>query len=112
MIYGSTFEALFKCRHSDPSILRSSQQNYFQSPESIQSFKKNFATSVAFKDLVTNKKKHPGNFLLRILTGKKHPKIKLQPLRKRRILIFGSLVHKINSFEDVLKTEQIFEKNK
>ena len=90
----------------------SSQQNYFQSPESIQSLKKNFATSVAFKDLVTNEKKHPDNVLLRILTGKKHPKTKLQPLRKRRILIFGSLVHKTNFFEEVLKLEQIFKKNK
>ena len=34
----------------------------------------------------------------RILTGKKHPKIKLQRLRKKRILTFGSLVHQINSF--------------
>ena len=33
-----------------------------------------------------------------ILTGKKHPKIKLQCLRKIRILTFGSLVHQINSF--------------
>ena len=36
--------------------------------------------------------------LLRILTGKKHPKVKLQRLRKIRILTFGSLVHQINSF--------------
>ena len=35
---------------------------------------------------------------LRILTGKKHPKIKLQRLRKIRIWTFGSLVHEINSF--------------
>ena len=35
---------------------------------------------------------------LRILTGKKHPKIKLQHLRKIRIWTFGSLVHQINSF--------------
>ena len=35
---------------------------------------------------------------LRILTGKKHPKIQLQRLRKIRILTFGSLVHQINSF--------------
>ena len=34
--------------------------------------------------------------LLRILTGKKHPKIKLQ--RVRKIWTFGSLVHQINSF--------------
>ena len=49
---------------------------------------------------------------LRILTGKKHPKIKLQRLRKTRILTFGSLVHQINSFQEVLKLEQIFQKNK
>ena len=36
--------------------------------------------------------------LLRILIGKKHPKIKLQRLRKIRIWTFGSLVHQINSF--------------
>ena len=35
---------------------------------------------------------------LRILTGKKHHKIKLQRLRKIRIWTFGSLVHQINSF--------------
>ena len=36
--------------------------------------------------------------ILRILTGEKHPKIKLQRLRRIRILTFGSLVHQINSF--------------
>ena len=35
---------------------------------------------------------------LRILTGKKRPKVKLQRLRKIRIWIFGSLVHQINFF--------------
>ena len=35
---------------------------------------------------------------LRMLTGKKHPKMKLQRLRKIQIWTFGSLVHKINSF--------------
>ena len=48
---------------------------------------------------------------LRIPTGKKHPKIKLQCLRKIRILTFGSLVHEINSFQEVLKLEHIFKKN-
>ena len=33
---------------------------------------------------------------LRILKGKKHPKIKLQRLQKVRIWAFGSLVHQIN----------------
>ena len=50
--------------------------------------------------------------VLRILTGKKHPKIKLQRLRKIRILTFGSLVHQINFFQEVLKLEQIFQKSK
>ena len=35
---------------------------------------------------------------LRILTGKKHPKIKLQRLRKIRISTFGSLVNQLNTF--------------
>ena len=35
---------------------------------------------------------------LRILIGKKHPKIKLQRLRKMRIWTSGLLVHQINSF--------------
>ena len=35
---------------------------------------------------------------LRILTGKKHPKMKLQYLRKIRIWTFESLVQQINSF--------------
>ena len=51
------------------------------------------------------------SFLLKILTGKKHPKIKLQRLQKIRILTFGLLVHQINSFQEVLKLEQIFQKN-
>ena len=37
-------------------------------------------------------------FNLRIVTGKKHPKIKLQRWRKIRIWTFGLLVHQINSF--------------
>ena len=49
---------------------------------------------------------------LRILTGKKHPKIKLQRLRKIRILTFGSLVQQINSFHELPELEQIFQKNK
>ena len=36
--------------------------------------------------------------VLRILTGKKHPKIKLQCLRKIWLRTFGSLIHQINSF--------------
>ena len=49
---------------------------------------------------------------LRILTGKKHIKIELQRLRKIEIWTFGSLVHHINSFQEVLKLKQIFQKNK
>ena len=52
------------------------------------------------------------SFQLRILTGKKHPKIKLQRLQKIRIWTFGSLVHQINSIKEVLKLKQIFQKNK
>ena len=37
-------------------------------------------------------------FVLRILTGKKHPKIKLQHLKNIRIWTFESLVHQGNSF--------------
>ena len=48
---------------------------------------------------------------LRILIGKKHPKIKLQHLRKIRIWTFGSLLHQVNSFQEVLKLKQIFEKS-
>ena len=49
---------------------------------------------------------------LRILTGKKHRQIKLQRLRKVRIWAFGSLVHQINSLEEVLKLKQNFQKIK
>ena len=49
--------------------------------------------------------------LLRILAGKKHPKIKLQHLQKIQILTFVSLVHQIKSFQDVLKLKEIFKKN-
>ena len=38
------------------------------------------------------------------------PKIKLQRLRKIRILTFGSFVHQINSFQEFVKLEQIFPK--
>ena len=34
----------------------------------------------------------------KILTGKKHPRIKLQRLQNIRISTFGSLVHQVNSF--------------
>ena len=49
---------------------------------------------------------------LRILTGKKHPKIKLRRLRKIPILTIGSLIHQIDSLQEVLKLEQIFQKKK
>ena len=52
------------------------------------------------------------NIGLRILTGKKHPKIKLQRLRKMRIWRFGLLAHQISSIQEVLKLKQIFQKNK
>ena len=50
-------------------------------------------------------------FYLMILTGKKHPKIKLQCFRKMRTWTFWSLVHQINSFQELLKLKQIFQKN-
>ena len=49
---------------------------------------------------------------LRILTGKKHHQIKLQRLQKVRMWAFGSLVHQINSLEEVLKLKQNFQKIK
>ena len=45
-----------------------------------------------------------------ILTGKKHPKLKLQSLKKIRIWTFWLLVQQINSFKEVLKLKQIFQK--
>ena len=41
----------------------------------------------------------PSNIYLRILTGKKHPKITLQHLRKIRIWTFGSLDIKLTLFK-------------
>ena len=49
---------------------------------------------------------------LRILKGKKHCQIKLQCLQKVQIWAFGSLVHQINLFKEVLKLKQNFQKNK
>ena len=46
---------------------------------------------------------------LRVLAGETHPKIKPQHLQ---IWSFGPLVHQINSFQEVLKLKQIFQKNK
>ena len=51
-------------------------------------------------------------FLLRILTWKKHPKIKLQRLRRIQIWTFRWLLHQIYSFKKVLKLERIFQKQK
>ena len=42
--------------------MRSSQESHFQNHQSIQ--EKNFATSVAFHDLETNKRKDPDNVFL------------------------------------------------
>ena len=47
-----------------------------------------------------------------VITRKKHPKIKLQRLRKILIWTFVSLIHQINSIREVLKLKQIFQKNK
>ena len=50
--------------------------------------------------------------LLRILTGKKHPQIKLQHFRKVWIWTFGWLVHQINPLYEILELKQNFWKNK
>ena len=47
---------------------------------------------------------------LRMFTGKKYPKIKLQRLRKKRIWTLRSLVHQINSFLRGSETETNFSK--
>ena len=49
---------------------------------------------------------------LGILTGKKQPKIKLQRLQKIRLWTIRLLAHQINSFQEVLKLEKIFQKSK
>ena len=51
-------------------------------------------------------------YMLRILTGKKHRQIKFQRIRKVQIWAFDSLVHQINSLEEVFKLKQNFQKNK
>ena len=50
--------------------------------------------------------------LLRILTGKKHPPIKLQRFRKVLISTSGWLVHQISSLYEVLKLKHRFRKMK
>ena len=54
----------------------------------------NVMSSIMYADEFRNYVTHA----LRILTGKKHPKIKLQRLRKIRIWTSGLLVHQINFF--------------
>ena len=49
---------------------------------------------------------------LRILIRKKHRQRRLQRLQKVRIWAFGSLVHQINSLEEVIKLKQNLQKNK
>ena len=39
-------------------------------------------------------------------------RLKIQRLRKIGVWIFGSLLHRINSFKEILKLKQIFQKNK
>ena len=59
-------------------------------------------TDVPSKQKLNGKRFYPTNLVkylgTRILIGKKHPKIKLQRLRKIRMWTFGLLVHQINSF--------------
>ena len=52
------------------------------------------------------------SLFLRILTGKKHPQIKLQRFRKLWISTLRWLVHQINCLYEVLKLKQNFRKNK
>ena len=59
---------------------------------------KTYLESIDNQPVILSDIKHILKVFLRILTGKKHPKIKLQCLRKIRIWTFGSLVHQINSF--------------
>ena len=47
----------------------------------------------------SNKSNKRDKLVLRILTGKKHSKIKLQLLRKIRVWTFGSLVHQLTLFK-------------
>ena len=49
--------------------------------------------------------------ILRIITGKKHPKIKVQRFRKVRIWTFRWLLHQITSLYEVLKLKQNSQKN-
>ena len=49
---------------------------------------------------------------LRILTGKKHPQVKLQHIRKILIWAFGSLVYKSTLYKRFLKCNKIFQKVK
>ena len=70
----------------------------------LEGLKEDVYIGVAFQ------KRYPVS-LLRILTGKKHSKIKLQRLRKIKMWTLGSLVHQINSFRVVLKLKPIFQKN-
>ena len=49
---------------------------------------------------------------LRILTEKKHPKVKLQRLQKVEIWTFGSLVHQINSCKRFFNWNKIFKNNR
>ena len=50
--------------------------------------------------------------LFKDIHREKHCQIKLQHLQKVSIWAFGSLVHQINSSEEVLKLKQNFQKNK
>ena len=54
--------------------------------------------SISYDFICTNLWLNIPQIFLRILTGKKHPKIKLQRLGRIRIWTFGLLVHQTNSF--------------
>ena len=54
----------------------------------------------------------PLSNISRILTGKNHRQVKLQRLQKVQIWAFELLIKQINSFLEVLKLKQNFQKNK
>ena len=74
-------------------------------------FNKNKTSKLHNSEILKFKKQNKRS-KLRILTWKKHPKIKLLRLQKIRIWTLGSFVHQINSFYELLKLKQLFKKNK
>ena len=61
---------------------------------------------------VRNMHELPLSNILRILTGKNHRQVKLRRLQKVQIWAFELLLKQINSFLEVIKLKQNFQKNK